>query len=339
MRFAVIGRTSYLYDAAKLLLKHGHELVFVATCKAASEYTRSAEDFAGLASENNAPFINGLKLYDNIDTIKLAKADIAISMNWAQIIDERITSLFPFGILNAHPGALPRYRGNACPNWAIINGEKECGITIHNMTPGELDSGDIVLQETIEIKENTTIEDIYERLARLIPQMLLSAVEGLASGTLTPRAQSKNSADVLRVYPRLPVDGFIDWNACALDIVRLINASSDPFTGAYTYFNGEKLIIWKADYESYPSPSCAAGGQITNIDKKTGAAAFAARDGMVVAREVSYIDGRRVPPANIMKSMRIRLGMNACDEIYELRKRVQSLQSQLNELIKKADTI
>ena len=120
MKFSIIGRTSYLYDTAKLMISKGHELVLVATRKAAPEYTRTQEDFEELAKSCGAIFINTPKLKENLDKMVGCDAEIALSMNWINVLDDMIISLFPLGILNAHPGMLPRYRGNACPNWAIL---------------------------------------------------------------------------------------------------------------------------------------------------------------------------------------------------------------------------
>ena len=140
MRVGIIGRTHLLLKSANLIVRNGHSLAFVYTCKAEDFYTAKEQDFEDLAIKNNCPFFNDLKIEHRTQELLDCKADICLSVNWLNVLTERTFSLFPFGVLNAHSGDLPRYRGNACPNWAIINHEKVMGLTVHKMDDG-LDSG------------------------------------------------------------------------------------------------------------------------------------------------------------------------------------------------------
>lgn len=337
MKFAVIGRTQMLCETARLFAQRGHSLVLVATGKAAPEYTAGPEDFARLARENGAVFLQGLGLGQHVDTIRQAGAEIAISMNWPAILGDDILALFPHGVLNAHPGDLPRYRGNACPNWAMLNGESEVVLTIHKMAAGSLDSGDILLKGRIPLADETTIGQLYQALEDMMPPLYLQAAEGLLNGSLAPTPQSTDPAKILRVFPRLPQDGLIDWRRDATYIGRLIRASGPPFAGAYTYFEGARLTVLAAVPGQFAVPSLAAPGQVVGIDRDAGTVCVAAGDGFVTLGRVVYNNREYVRPAALILSMRARLGLQAADELAALRAEVAGLRTQLDALAKKVE--
>ncbi len=329
MRVAIIGRTQLLYKTAQMFAQRGHEVVLVATCKAAPEYTVKAEDFKTLAESLGAVFLQGANLEPHKEAIINCRADIGISMNWPYILNEEITSLFPLGILNAHPGDLPRYRGNACPNWAIINGEDHVSLTIHKMAPGELDSGDIILKGNIPLSPQTTVGEVYDALEAGMPMLYMQAAEGLASGGIAPIKQSTNPADILRVYPRVLADSYLDWRRSSADLERLVRASGRPFSGAYTYYKNKKLVIWQVAVGKFSVPSLATPGQVTDICRQSGAVSVATGDGFLTIYGVSYDDVYYQRASDVIGSLRARLGMVAEDEIAALHAEVEELKNRL----------
>ena len=124
MKVAIIGRNEILYDVSRHLLNNGHQITLIITSKHSPEYLKKQDDFEDLAKELEVDFCVGSNINEFRDIIKTIKADIAVSMNYTGIIPQSIIDLFNHGILNIHPGDLPRYRGNACLAWAIINAEK-----------------------------------------------------------------------------------------------------------------------------------------------------------------------------------------------------------------------
>ena len=244
MRVAIIGRSELIYNTAIAIHKAGHEIPLIITSKPAPEYTRTAQDFEQLADKLDAHYEYTTKLETVEKVIKASEADIAVSINFASIISERTIALFPLGILNVHGGDLPRYRGNACQAWAILNGEKFIGLCVHKMVGGELDSGPILAREFYEIDINTTITDVWDWMNDRSQHLVIAALELL---TLNPsyilETQSKNPAQSLRCYPRRPEDGLIDWRQSAVSVHRLVNASCAPFSGAFTFLNGEKCGV------------------------------------------------------------------------------------------------
>jgi methionyl-tRNA formyltransferase len=266
MKIAIIGRTEILYDTVQILRQAGHSITCILTNKEAPEYTKTATDFELLASDLTVPFASTAQIINVMTMLQATDSDIGVSFNYAGVIPKEITDLFPLGILNAHGGDLPRYRGNACQAWAILNGEDRIGLCIHRMIGGELDSGDIIARDYLAIDHTTKVAAAWEWLNHRIPDLFLQAVNQLSddSGYIL-EIQSKNPHDAHRCYPRQPVDGCIDWQQNSLQVLRLINASNKPYAGAFCDFDGQKFIIWDAELVNEFENFSAVSGQVTRI--------------------------------------------------------------------------
>ena len=329
MRVAALGRTRILLNSIYRLHEAGHEIVLIGTCTEAPEYGVSPRDFEELACKLGVNFFNDARINspEILELLKKSQADIAISVNWLTTIKEEAVSAFRFGILNAHAGDLPRYRGNACPNWAILAGEKRLTSTIHLMDPKAVDEGPIVLQRHLPLQKNTTIGDIYAWFYSSVPEMFFKAVEGLASGTIIPRDQPNDPSLALRCYPRIPADSFINWKDTAEYLGRLVRASSNPFNGAYTYWKDKRLTVWQAVAVPFPCPSLAMPGQIVWRSPEKGEVGVATGDGALVLQEVQVEGEDRVKASDVLTSTRIRLGMLVEDEIATLKRRIDLLEN------------
>lgn len=298
-----------LYNVAKSLFENGHTIPLVITSKEAPEYKITAADFEEFALKTNALFINTAKINkpEVINQIsQLNKIDIAVSINYAGIIEQAIIDLFDIGILNAHGGDLPRYRGNACQAWAIINGEEKIGLCIHKMIGGELDSGDIIERSYLSITENTLIGDVWNWMNENISPMVLSAVNKLElNKNYILESQSKNPNESLRCYPRNPDDGKINWALNNLEILRLINASSEPYQGAFSFFDQKKIIIWRAKIDSLLENYLAIPGQVSSLNKD-GSVTVICGEGKIIISEIQVDNFRTKDVVSIVKSIRKR---------------------------------
>ncbi len=310
MIFTAIGRTEILYNTINLLRTNGHQAKLIITSKEAPEYTRTSEDFRHLAKEINAEFLYTPKINDpeNIERIKsLGHIDICISVNCVSIINQEVINLFPLGILNAHSGNLPKYRGNAPVAWAIINGDDVIGHCIHNMIGGELDSGNIIIRNLYQTNINTKIKEVYNWISTITPGMFLEAFNVFEKNKdYYLEQQPIDKSNVLRTYPRIPEDGKIDWNKSNMEILRLINASSEPYSGAFCEYNNDNLIIWSAGIEDDEERCCGVPGQVTAIDKSDNSILVLTGDGKLRIKEVS-LNNQRIRPAEVIKSLRNRL--------------------------------
>ena len=266
MKIAIIGRTEMLYDSALVLESQGFELCCIVTARPEAEYKRDEFDFERLAAERGIPFFKEPGSESLLDGVREAKCDLAISVNYPKILSQEFIDAFPLGILNAHGGDLPRYRGNACQAWAILNGESEIGLCIHKMIGGEVDAGDIIAREYLSIDMETRIGEVWDWMSEQVPQLMLSAVKSLAlDPSYVLEKQSKCPEDVLRCYPRRPDDGRIDWSLSAIEIVRLVKASGRPYAGAFCELDGRKVTIWDAQIFEDEENFCAVPGQVVSI--------------------------------------------------------------------------
>ncbi len=294
MRIAIIGRTDILYETALYLKDLKHEIVLIITSKEAPEYTKTSADFRVLAEELGIPFIHTPRIEETIEAIRgMPRIDIGVSLNYSGVISSSVIELFPLGILNAHCGDLPRYRGNACQAWAIINGEERIGLCIHRMIGGELDSGDIVARDYFPITLATKVTAVLDWMSERIPYLFSDALRHLEKDhRFVLERQSKDPKDALRGYPRKPEDGRIDWSRSAIELLRLINACNKPYAGAFCNFEGQKLVIW--DAELAPEENFVAiPGQITVIGD--GFVEVATGAGKLRIKEIETANGKKMP--------------------------------------------
>ncbi|KTD60724.1 methionyl-tRNA formyltransferase [Legionella shakespearei] len=307
MNIGIIGRTRTLLNTVKILVDEGYPIRFLYTCRSEPFYDCESVEFENLANEIGADFYNDLNINteERVNTLSSYQCDLAISMNWLNVLQAPICKAFKNGIWNAHMGDLPRYRGNACPNWAILNGEEKIGLSIHEMVPGELDSGDIILKEFFPLTEKTYIGDIYQWMNVKIPELFLAGIKQLQQGVLNKTQQSLIPGDALRCYPRKPNDGKINWSESVKNIYALVRASSAPFSGAFCFQeDGQCIFIWEVEPFIHNSPFCAIPGQVMMRDKTD--PIIACGDGALKITKASTPNGEDAKPT-ILKSLRNRL--------------------------------
>jgi len=287
------------------LLDGGHRIGLILTAKEAPEYTKSAQDFKELSQKIGAHFIQTPRIEEAVNAIRsLPPMDIGVSLNYSGVIPQHVIDLFPLGILNAHGGDLPRYRGNACQAWAILNGEKRIGLCIHRMIGGELDSGDIIAREYLDIDRDTKITHAWKWLGQRIPPLFEEALTKLSNNPgYVLEQQSKDPKDALRCYPRLPEDGRIDWSKSTEEILRLINASNKPYAGAFCEYEGEKVTIWDAQMVEDGEIFLAVPGQVTRITNE--AVEIATGNGKIRLLQIEA-KGNIMAPSELIQSIRKR---------------------------------
>jgi len=321
MRVALIGRTQMLYNSALALAQAGHELRCVLTAPAAPEYTRTEADFERLATRLGCPFLCARSAAAPEALAMLSGCDIGVSMNWVGVLGPEVLDLFPLGVLNAHPGELPRYRGNACQGWAILRGEERLGLSIHVMRPGELDCGRVVHQEFLDLTPEVANAEVWAWLEAAVPQGFVAALDRLGRdpGFTLFDARADDPAG-FRGYPRLPVDGYIDWTRPALDIARLVRAAGPPLPGAYTYADlggrVDKLAVLEARPHPLPLRDLAVPGHILRNDPQSGVSLVACGQGALELLRCRDGSGREYAPGREWKSIRLRLGIRAEDMVW-----------------------
>ncbi|MFC0227107.1 bifunctional UDP-4-amino-4-deoxy-L-arabinose formyltransferase/UDP-glucuronic acid oxidase ArnA [Serratia aquatilis] len=178
-----------------------------------------------------------------VERIRELQPDIIFSFYYRNMLSEEILSLAPKGGFNLHGSLLPRYRGRAPINWALLNGETETGATLHKMVKRP-DAGDIVGQQRVAIEDNDTSLTLHKKVLDAAKVLLKEQLPKLKNGTATFTAQ--NEADASYFGRRTAADGEIQWSNSARQINNLIRAVTEPYPGAFSYLGQRKLIVWRS---------------------------------------------------------------------------------------------
>jgi len=327
-RVFCIGRGDLFYNSIEKLCS-SYNVVGIITSRHSEEFNVDEEDFRRLSEKLGCYFQFTNRINSEVvDEVIANCADIAVSVNWVSIINSDFINLFKYGILNAHFGDIPKYRGNAVTNWTIINDEKEAYLTIHKMESGEVDTGEIICQKKMKINSNTKIIDMVNFANKNTPNLFYSALRTLFRTDHNQFINSKNKPPGFRCYPRLPEYSKINWNNSAVTIDRMVRASSQPYSGAFSYIkiNNEitKLYIWDSRVVCEETMDVGIPGHIIHNDKSTGETHVYTGDGIVALLKVQ-INGHDIcKPTSIFKSIRIHFGIDVEEELIALKSKLSA---------------
>jgi methionyl-tRNA formyltransferase len=148
------------------------------------------------------------------------------------------------GVVNLHPSLLPKYRGRAPINWAILKGEEEVGLTAHYVDEG-MDTGDIIQQVPVSLDCYEDVGDALSKFMPLYAEMTVSVLNSIRNDSVNRTPQDHLEATTFPA--RRPEDGLIYWDHPAKDIVNLVRAVTKPYPGAFTHADGKKIVVWKAE--------------------------------------------------------------------------------------------
>lgn len=251
------------------------------------------------------------KMADVIGFIEEMNPDLVVVCSFDKVLPEVLLTKNPF--FNVHFAPLPRYRGRATVNWAIINGEKTFAACIHKIVP-ELDAGDIYFKGEVIIEDLDTVKTVYDKLNEMIRNNLGNTVLAAYRGQIAPIRTDEN-LNPTYCCTRLPEDGLINWEKSTLEIDRLIRAVGHPFPGAFTYLNWKKMHIWKA--RPVANPAIYEGripGRVVNVVKNKGVEVLTG-DGVLFIEEIELEGVGACNAADVIKSVKVSLGLSM-GEIY-----------------------
>ena len=257
-----------------------------------------------LALSLNIPVLQPEKLRPRsfYDTLESYKPDVIVVAAYGKILPKHILDLPPSGCVNVHASLLPKYRGAAPVQWAIINGETETGITIMYMDEG-VDTGGMILKTRTIIEPGDTYGSLRDRLAIIGSEALIEALRQIDNKTVC--VEEQNEADF--TYAPLITDGIckIDWNKSGVQIINLIRALN-PEPGAVSSFDNMK--IWKAELFRDDQPhKNALPGEIICMDKRGPAVKTA--DGAVLVTELQARGGKKMPAADYLRGHNLPVGL------------------------------
>lgn len=265
MRIVFMGTPDFSVPTLEQLIRN-HQVVGVVTQPDKRKGRGKAMAFPPVkekALEYDIPVYQPVKVREPefIEELKKMNPDIIVVVAFGQILPEEILNLPPYGCVNVHASLLPKYRGAAPIQWAVIDGEKETGVTTMYMAKG-LDTGDMLDKVVVPIDPKETGESLHDKLSEAGGRLILETLTKLENGTAVRIPQN----DAESCYAKMLTKelGEIDWNQSAAAIERLIRGLNS-WPSAYTHLDGKILKIWDADVEE--GQADVAVGTVTEVKK------------------------------------------------------------------------
>ncbi len=307
MKIIFFGSAHFAVPSLEALIKSGHELVCVVTQpdkKKGRHLHVSGTDVKSTATAVKLKIFQpeNIKSKESVKFLKNLDADLFVIVAYGQIFSQEVLDIPKIMPINIHASLLPRYRGASPINWAIINGDKQSGVTVMFVTL-KMDSGPVIMQKGIKIEDKDTSVTLEEKLCLAGAKLLIDALKIIDSRSYRLVEQDE---DKVIVAPKLKKeDGLIDWNTSAVDIHNQIRGVL-PWPGAHTRYHGKMLKIFQADVLAVFLNHKPVPGEVVRADK----------DGIVVAsgrgflsiKELQLEAGKRMPARNFIIGHKLAVG-------------------------------
>jgi len=246
MRIVFIGSVQVGYSALTTLYNSNYEVSLIVTLsKSRAASTSGYVDFEPLAAKNRTDihFTEDVNSEASVNAVRDANPDLIVVCGWQRLVSSDLLALPKKGTIGFHSSLLPRYRGRAPVNWAIIMGEKETGVTMFYLDE-EADAGDIIAQERFPIDILDSCETVYKKSEKAISRLLEKYLLAIETDSVK---KIHNPSRSHPCYPkRTPKDGIIDFNRPAIDVYNWIRALTKPYPGAFYIEDGKKITVWTA---------------------------------------------------------------------------------------------
>ena len=268
MKVVFMGTPDFAVGALEALVEAGHEVVAVVTQPdkpkgRGKEMQQTPVKVCAL--KHNIEVFQPVKIKhkEAVEVLKGYGAELFVVAAFGQILSKEILDMPKYGCVNIHASLLPKYRGAAPIQWAILDGEKETGVTIMQMNEG-LDTGDMLTKVIVPIEDTDTGESLFDKLAEAGAKLLIETIPQIESGEVTPQPQD----DSLSTYAKMIKKemGLIDWKKEAVVLERLVRGMNS-WPSAYTHFNGKTLKVWESEVEM--GNHDAAPGTVVEVTKNS----------------------------------------------------------------------
>jgi len=307
MKIVFFGSSHFALPALKTLIKSGHELVCVVTQpdKKKGRHLRfAATDVKSVAMAAKLKIFQpeDIKAKESLNFLKKLGADLFVIIAYGQIFSQEALDIPAIMPINIHASLLPRFRGAAPINWAIINGEKKSGLSVMYVTR-QMDSGPVMLQKEIKIEDQDTSVTLEEKLSQAAPGILMDALKLIEGRNYRLVEQDE---DKVILAPKLTKqDGLIDWNTSAVDIHNQIRGTL-PWPGAFTSYRRQLLKIFQADPLPVFPAHKALAGEVVRADKH--GIVVAASRGFLEIKELQLEAARRMSAENFVMGHKLTAG-------------------------------
>ena len=306
MRIVFMGTPDFSVPALKALVEAGHEVAAVVT---QPDRPRGRGKELQMTPVKVQALAYGIPVYQPekvkdpafVEILRNLQPEVIVVIAFGQILSRDILDLPPYGCINIHASLLPKYRGAAPIQWAVIDGEKETGVTTMMMDVGR-DTGDMLEKTVIPLDPKETGGSLFDKLSQAGGPLILSTLEKLKAGTAVRTPQTDEDSTYAKMLTKSL--GQIDWSMEAAAIERLIRGLN-PWPSAYTFVHGKTLKIWDADVLKESSDG-AAPGQIIRTDPHS--LIVAAGEALLSIRELQLEGKKRMDVETFLRGYTIEKG-------------------------------
>lgn len=270
IRIVYMGTPDFAVEPLEAIIKAGYEVAAVVT-QPDKQKGRGKEvkmtPVKECALRHGIPVFQPVKIKEPEAVAELEKyqADLFVVAAFGQLLSEEILNMPEYGCINIHASLLPAYRGAAPIQWAVLNGEKESGVTIMQMDKG-LDTGDMLLKRSVELSPKETGDSLHDKLMHLGAELIVEALSKLEKGELVPEKQKDELSSYAKKLTK--VMGQIDWSKDAVSLERWIRGLNS-WPSAYTFFGGKTLKIWEAQVTEENGAQKAEPGQVVSVSRES----------------------------------------------------------------------
>ena len=282
MKIIFMGTPDFAVGTLRSLAEAGHEITLVVSQPDKPKgrgHAMVPTPVKAVAEELGIPVFQPVKIREAKDVLEKTEADVCVVAAFGQIIPASILHMKKYGCINVHASLLPKYRGAAPIQWAVIDGEKESGVTIMQMDEG-LDTGDMLAKAIVPLDEKETGGSLFDKLSEAGGRLCVETLAKLEKGEITPEKQGESPTAYASMLDKKM--GNIDWNKSAVVVERLVRGLN-PWPSAYTHLDGKTLKIWACDVLPQ-SASKGESGEILEVTKD--AIHVQTGDGILLLREI-----------------------------------------------------
>lgn len=271
MKVIFMGTPDFSVGTLEALIEAGHEVCLAVTQPDKPKGRGKEMQFPPVkeaAIRHGIPVFQPQKVRASecVEHLKGFQAEVCVVVAFGQILPKEILKMTPYGCINVHASLLPKYRGAAPIQWAILSGEDVTGVTTMQMDEG-LDTGDMLLKAEVLICPEETGESLHDKLAAAGAKLAVDTLKELEAGTLCPEKQGESPTPYAKMLDKKM--GNIDWSKSAVQIERLVRGLNS-WPSAYTFWNGKVMKIWKAGVKSEESGNTtkkAEPGEVLDVGK------------------------------------------------------------------------
>lgn len=312
MKIVFFGTPDFAIPTLQSLIDSKHEVLAVVTQPDKPVGRNGKVVFSPvktLALKHNIPVLQYEKIRrDGVEELKSLNADVFVTAAYGQILSKDILEASKFGVFNVHGSLLPKYRGAAPIQWAIINGEKTTGITILKSDVG-MDDGNIILSKSVDIKDGETAGELFDRLKVVGAECLMEALDQLENGTITYTPQNHSEATTCKMLKKELCK--IDFNKTTNEIINLI-LGLNPWPVAEIYFKEGRFKVYKAQnanekINSFNINPNAKNGEVVVASPKQGLI-IKCDNGFVELTSIQAENGKIMDAKSLLNGKKIEVG-------------------------------